>query len=123
MSAPRAEIVGADRLAATMHGAAGDLDDLSRPGTQAANLIAQRGRVEAPRRSGRLASSVTTTVDANEAEVSSGLVYANRTHWGYAAVGQAAQPFLVRPAYQLAPVYSRFYLAELDRILHSVKGA
>lgn len=117
------QVVGADTLAATLHSAADDLDDFSGPGTQTTALIASRARTEVPRRTGRLASSITTRTKALEAEVSSGLAYSNRTHWGYARYGQAAQPFLVRPAHQLIPVWTRFYSAEVDRIVHTVRGA
>jgi phage gpG-like protein len=123
MTKPGAEVVGADRLAATMRAAADDLDDMTRPGTATANVIAGRARVEAPRRTGRLAGSLTTQVSGDEAVVTSALPYANRTHWGWAAVGQAAQPFLVRPAYDLVPVWSKFYAAEVDRLVGTVKGA
>ena len=117
------EVVGAARLAATLHSAAGDVGDMTRAGEKAGRLVANRGRIGAPRLTGRLAGSVTSRTKANTAEITSGLPYANRTHWGYARYGQAAQPFILDPAKQLEPVWLHFYRDEADRILHTVKGA
>lgn len=117
------EIVGAARLAATLHGAADAVGDMSRAGDRTGALIANRGRVGAPRLTGALAASVTSHVKANTTEVTSALPYANRTHWGYARYGQRAQPFLLNPAEQLQPTWEGYYADEADRILHTVKGA
>jgi hypothetical protein len=118
------QVIGADRLAATLHNAADEIGDgLPRAGERAGTLIANRGRVEAPRRTGRLASSVRTTTDRNETAVTSGLPYANRTHWGYARYRQRAQPFLLDPATTLQNTWAGYFHDEADRILHTVRGA
>lgn len=117
------EVIGADTLARTLHSAAGDIGDLARAGERTGTLIANRGRVEAPRRTGRLASSVATHTQANRTEITSGLPYANRVHWGYARYGQRSQPFLLDPAQKLAGTWEGYYRDDADRILHTVRGA
>lgn len=117
------ELVGGTRLASSLHSAADDVGDMSRAGSRTGTLIANRGRVEAPRKTGRLAASVGTRTKANATEITSGLPYANRTHWGYARYGQRAQPFILHPAEQLSDVWAGFYTDEADRILHTVRGA
>jgi len=116
-------VEGADELTASLHRAAREMGDMERAGDRAANLIANRGRTEAPRLTGALASSITPTVDNNVAAVMSALPYANRTHWGYARYGQKAQPFLSDPLVALEGTYLAYYADEADRILHTVKGA
>jgi hypothetical protein len=117
------EVIGADTLARTLHSAADDIGDLTRAGERTGTLIANRGRVEAPRLTGRLASSVTTHTRANETEVTSALPYANRVHWGYARYGQRAQPFILDPATQMVGTWADYYRDDADRILHTVRGA
>jgi len=115
-------VVGGDELARTMRHASDELGNMERAGDRTANLIANRGRVEAPRLSGALASSITPTVDNNVAAVTSGLPYANRTHWGYSRYGQKAQPFLSDPLVTLEGTYVPYYADEADRVLHTVRG-
>lgn len=119
----RSEVVGADTLAFTLHRAADQIGDLSRAGERTGRLIANRGRVEAPRLTGALAASIGTHTDANVTEMTSGLAYANRTHWGYRRYRQRAQPFLLDPAEQLVGQWEGYYGDEADRILHTVRGA
>jgi phage gpG-like protein len=116
-------VEGETRLAATLKLAAVRVTDQSAAGGKAASLVATRGRATAPTRTGRLAGSLTTSARATEAEITSGLAYAARTHWGYRRYAQAPQPFLADPAEQLQPVWSGYYLASLNRLLATVKGA
>jgi phage gpG-like protein len=114
---------GGEEFARTARHAADQLGDMERAGDRAATLIANRGRTEAPRLSGALASSITPDVDGNVAAVVSSLPYANRTHWGYARYGQRAQPFLSDPLVSLEGTYVAYYADEADRVLHTVRGA
>lgn len=116
-------VEGADTLARTMHAASDDLADMGRPAGTTARLIANRARVGAPRLTGALAASVRPATDGGTAEVMSALVYANRTHWGYAAVGQRAQPFIADARAQTESQWMGAYQDEAERILHTVKGA
>ena len=116
-------VQGADTLNRTLRAASDDLADMERPAGTTARLIANRGRVGAPRLTGALAASVRPGTDHGTAEVTSGLVYANRTHWGYAAVGQRAQPFLTDARAQTESQWMGAYEDEAERILHTVRGA
>lgn len=120
---PQVRVVGAERLAATLHLAAVRIQDQSKPGQRAAALVASRGRSGAPSRSGRLRASVASNTDRTTAEVTSGLAYSARTHWGYRAYQQAPQPFLADPAHAMEPTWVGYYQAEAERLLQQVKGA
>ena len=121
--ADRVQVIGDKMLAATLRLAAARVTNMSSPGRKAAALVGTRGRAGAPHRSGRLAASIAPTADNTTAEVTSGLAYAARTHWGYRAYGQAPQPFLADPAHQMEPVWMGYYVTEVDRLLGMVRGA
>lgn len=116
-------VIGAAELSRTMHNAADELGDMENAGGRASNVVANRGRVEAPRRTGALAASITPTVDGKIAAVTSALPYAARTHWGYSRYGQRAQPFLADPLAQLEGTIVGYYADDADRVLHKVRGA
>ena len=116
-------VEGADTLNRTLRAASADLADMERPAGTTARLIANRARVGAPRLTGALSASVTPSTDKGTAEVTSGLVYANRVHWGYAAVGQRAQPFITDARAQTEGQWMDAYQDEAERILHTVQGA
>jgi len=116
-------VEGAERLNSTLRAASADLGDMSAAGSRTGTLIANRARVEAPRLTGALAASVAPHTDKNTTEITSGLAYANRTHWGYARYGQAAQPFIWEPAQNLEGQWVGFYADEADKILSHVEGA
>lgn len=116
-------VEGDEALRRTLDDAADQFRDMERPGERAANLVANAGRVEAPRVTGALASSIRPDVDNNTAAVTSALPYANRVHWGYSAVGQKGQPFLTDPLARYESTIVEYYGDEADRILHTVRGA
>jgi hypothetical protein len=117
------QIVGGDELAASLHRASDQLDDMARAGEQSGNLILNRARVAAPRLTGALASSLTLTTERLETAVTSGLPYAARTHYGYPRYDQRAQPFLTDARDQTQNVWIEYYADEAERVLHTVKGA
>lgn len=117
------EVLGAEALVASLHKAAHDLNDMSDPARQTASFLASRGRVDAPRRTGRLAASVHPDNDQHEARVISALPYSNRTHWGYARYGQAPQPWLSEGAQRTESTWSRYYDRRVEDVLGTVKGA
>lgn len=116
-------VKGATELSATLNRAAGDLADMERAGDRAITLVANRARVDAPRRSGALASSVAVEVDKGVASAFSPLPYAARTNYGYSRYNQRAQPFLTNAIVQLEGPIVGEYQDEADRILHTVRGA
>jgi len=96
-------VEGAATLAATLHLAGRRLQDATAPSRDVAAFVGTRGRSSAPVRSGRLAASVRYAGAEDGAEVTSGLAYANRTHWGYARYRQRAQPFLAEQVWNNEP--------------------
>lgn len=115
-------VEGAATLAATLHVAATRLKDASTPSRDVAAFIGTRGRSSAPVRSGRLAASVRYAGADDGAEITSGLAYANRTHWGYARYRQAAQPFLAEQVWNNEPRIVDTYAGWADDVLGAVKG-
>lgn len=117
------ELKGDKRLALTMDLAARDLDDMSDAATSSGAQLVSTARGKAPRLTGALANSLTADTDVSSVQVSSGLDYAGRTHYGWAAVGQQAQPFLTDALAELEkPIVDR-YQRQVDKALDKVKGA
>lgn len=116
------EVIGADRLARTLRAAADDLSHLERAGESAGRLVQTRARGTAPVRTGRLANSLRVEVAGAEARVRSDVVYAGVIHYGWAARGIRAHPFLVPVAADSTPVWRTYYVAEVRDVLGHVKG-
>jgi hypothetical protein len=109
-------------LAATLHVAALRLQDSSTPSRTVAAFVGTRGRASAPVRTGRLAASVRYAGSKDGAEATSGLEYANRTHWGYSRVGQSPQPFLASQVWDNSGRIVDIYGVWTDSVLAGVKG-
>jgi hypothetical protein len=116
-------VEGDTRLAATLHVAAGRVRDMSDPGDATARFVAGRGRSDAPVRTGRLSSSIRSSASATDAEATSSLAYANRTHWGYARYHQRSQPFLASVVWDNGRLILSNYEKRVDVVLAGVKGA
>jgi hypothetical protein len=116
-------VVGGPELSRTMHEAARDLGDMERAGARAVTLVVNRGRQNAPRLTGALASSVEGRLEGPVAAAMSALPYAARVNYGYARYGQRAQPFLTDALVQMQGPIVAEYVDEADRILHEVRGA
>lgn len=118
----RVIVEGAGTLSATLHVAAGRLQDASAPSRDVAAFLGTRGRSSAPVRTGRLAASVRYAGADDGAEVTSGLPYANRTHWGYARYRQAPQPFIAEAVWDNTNRIVGEYADWADDVLAGVKG-
>jgi hypothetical protein len=103
--------------------AASRMDELDRAEAAAGRLIEQRARGLAPKRTGRLASSVRAQPGRGEVAVASSLVYAGVIEHGWAAHGITAHPFLVPTAHASEPVWRAYYVADVNAVLAQVKGA
>lgn len=123
MSPGAVTVVGDTRLRATLAVAAERLDNLETAGQAATRMIESAASSAAPKRTGRLAGSIRAAVEGSEASVSSGLIYAGVQHYGWAAHGISAHPFLIPVAERLQPVWVRAYEAEVRQTLEVVKGA
>jgi len=109
-------------LAATLRIAARRVQDATEPSSAVAAFIGTRGRSSAPVRTGRLSASVRYAGHDDGAEATSALPYANRTHWGYARYGQAAQPFLAEQVWDNTARITNEYADWADGIMAGVKG-
>lgn len=123
MASKNVEVRGDKMLAATMARAAHELGDMEQAAGSAGRLIQTRARGQAPKRTGRLASSLRSKADGSDVEVVSGLVYAPVIHNGWAGHGISPHPFLVPVAHASEPVWRGYYTAELKTIYAQVKGA
>jgi hypothetical protein len=117
------QVLGLDRLRFTLEAASERIEDLSQPAEKTSAFLASRGRADAPRRTGRLAASVRAAPDRNDAVVTSGLAYSNRTHWGYRRYRQAAQPWLAEGARNTEGAYLDYYEERVASVMRAVKGA
>jgi hypothetical protein len=115
-------VEGAATLAVTLRLAGTRLEDATAPSRDVAAFIGTRGRSSAPVRSGRLSASVRYAGADDGAEVTSGLPYSNRTHWGYARYRQAAQPFIAEQVWNNEPRIVGTYENWVEDVLHVVKG-
>jgi hypothetical protein len=116
-------VEGGTRLRATLAVAASRIEDMTAPGSETARFVEGRGRSDAPVLTGRLAASVRSSANATDAEIVSGLPYANRTHWGYRRVHQPAQPFLASVVWNNQRLILDNYRDRAEVVLHGVKGA
>lgn len=116
-------VEGDTRLAMTLAIASNRVEQMRGAGEKTAKFVEGRGRSDAPRRTGRLSASVRSTTPDDGPEITSGLPYANRTHWGYRRVGQRAQPFLASQVWNNEPLIVGNYAADVNTILRAVKGA
>jgi phage gpG-like protein len=116
------EVLGADRLAATMGRAAHDLGDLGAANSRAGEAVANPARSAAPRVTGALAASIRTDRDRDGATVSATVVYASVINYGWAAHGIAANPFLTGTFERQERTVVDVYAAELDNIVGRIRG-
>lgn len=113
------EVKGADRLASTLNSAAAKLLDQT-PANRAAGLQLRRTAMgKAPRRSGRLAGSITMlSADRVELQVGSNVRYASFQNYGTTHN---------RPTYFLTGALDALttdaYVAYADKVMGTVKGA
>jgi phage gpG-like protein len=117
------EVKGAATFQTTTALAAADLGDMREPGQASAAQLLASARSKAPRLTGRLASSLTADTGPALVEVGSGLEYAGRTHYGWPAVGQQAQPFLTDALAELDSTILDNYQHQVEKALNKVKGA
>ena len=112
---------GADRVESTLHDAAKDIGDLTTPNREVAQLIAAATRP--PVLTGRLAGSIRATATADEAVVSSGLIYAPVIEYGWARHNIAPAKFLAEAVAQTQTQAVEIYTAFGSHVLEGVQGA
>ena len=116
-------VQGDTTLRLTLAKASADLANMTTAANMAGRTIATRAQGRAPKRSGRLASSIHATADGSDAAVGSNLIYAPVIHNGWAAHNITPNPFLVPIAEDTQPVWLNYYRADLGRAISQVRGA
>ena len=116
-------VLGEARLSSTLDGAAKKVGDL--PGfAKAAGVISSASSSGAPRRTGRLASSMSSSrTGPNVSQITSPLVYAVPIHWGSVRRDIAANPFVVRAADSTEPLWAGEIERSAQDVLDGVQGA
>lgn len=125
MPAPIVKVDGLPRLRAALRAAGHDVADLKDANAAAAALVASTAASRAPRRSGRLASTVRGNRAVGRATVLAGgaaVPYAGPIHWGWPARGIEAQPFMSNAATDTESTWLPLYAAELQRIADRAGG-
>jgi hypothetical protein len=108
-----------------LHRAARDLGDLSAANDRAGEIIANAGRISAPRLTGRLAASVRAQRTRGAAVVVAGnavVPYAGVIHNGWRAHNIHPQPWLADTLDATQPQWSPAYDENVAKILDRVKG-
>jgi hypothetical protein len=124
--ADRVTVEGLARLASTMRRAGLDLADLKSANASASSIVASWASLKAPRRTGRLGTSVRPTKRANGARVLGGgaaVPYAGVIHWGWPARHIGAQPFISEAAQSTEPVWQAAYERDIARVVATIQGA
>lgn len=117
------EVVGAERLNATLLAAGAELADMQRAATAAGSMVANAAQGLAPKRTGELAGSVhPVTAVANVIDIQADAAYAGVIHWGWPGHSIAAQPFIEEAINSTEAETTAIYAAELDDILSKVEG-
>ena len=82
----------------------------------AAEEVLPTARALAPKRSGRLASSLTASGAANRASIRSNLPYSNAVHWGTGARPNRPGPHNIRPTKFVVKAIDQKSNAVVDRL-------
>lgn len=123
MPDPELKIEGLEAFQSSLRRAADDIQELKGAAAKTAALIEAAARSRAPRRSGRLASSISGTVEGGRASLNVTAAYAGPIHWGWPARHIDPQPFAMQAARATEAQWVKFYEAEVQEALDKVKGA
>lgn len=118
-------VEGAKRLRATLRKAGDDLQGMKRLHSDIASSVARKARANAPKRTGRLKSTVRSTGTKNAAIVRAGfkkVPYANPIHWGWPRHGITPNRFVLNAARSTESTWLSHYSKEIKNIIATVKG-
>ncbi|MFT3877423.1 MAG: hypothetical protein QM708_13520 [Propioniciclava sp.] len=125
MPAPLVKVEGAAQLRRTLRKAGIDISTLKAAHAQAGKIAAGGGQDQAPRRTGRLASTIRSSGTSTGSIIRAGYArvpYANPIHWGWPRRNISPNPFLTDGAQQTEPEWIEVYQAAIDEALNQVKG-
>lgn len=117
------EIRGLERFRSTMRRAVDELGDMKAGSTAAGVVISREGSSRAPRRTGRLASSIVAEQSQGRARISSALAYAGVIHYGNPHHGIEPRHFLTGAAAATESQWLEGYEHDAQSILDRVRGA
>lgn len=123
MGPDQVHIQGVEELAKALLDAGVSLGDLSKPNSEAAQLVTALARQLAPRRTGALAGTGTASGDGRKAVIvfgSAAVDYAAPVHWGVPSRGLAARPFATDAREKTEPQWTRTYEQALERLVREV---
>lgn len=123
MTGDKVEVVGLERLKATMRGVASQLADMTSTNREVANLNRASSSSRAPRKSGRLAGSLRGVGTPDEANVESSLAYAGVIHYGWPGHNIRANPFAEKAVTDTEAQQVNVYERRLEALVLQVKGA
>lgn len=118
-------VEGAANLRRTLKKAGDDLGDLKDTHAAVAGIVAPVARTYAPKRTGRLSSTVRTGATKRAAIIRAGrasVPYANVIHWGWPVHHIRAQPFVLAASRRTEPAWAARYHDAVEKILAHVKG-
>lgn len=118
-------VEGLGRLRRDLRRLGGDVDDLKDANAAAARLVAAEAARRAPRVSGKLAGTLRGNRAAGKATVAAGrasVPYAGPIHWGWAARGIEANPFVVDAAQATESTWLPLYDANLQDLTDRING-
>lgn len=118
-------IEGLQRLVTTMRKAGEDLSDLKAANARAADIVIAAAESLAPRRSGKLASSLRSSKVPGRARILAGrasVPYAMPIHWGWPARNIEPNPFVSMAAQQTESEWLPAYLEDVEKALSQIEG-
>jgi hypothetical protein len=124
-SGTHTEVLGARELRATLKAAGEDLKQLKEPSAEVAGVVSRAASAGAPRRTGRLSSTVRGSGTNRAAVVRAGTArvpYAQVIHWGWGRRNIAADPWMSRAAVRTEPIWTVVYRTAVVRIISKVRG-
>jgi hypothetical protein len=115
MPEARVEVKGAAQASAVLRGIADGCEELAPP--EAGRILVAAARARAPRKTGRLASSINSTVRGRELRVGTPVSYGWPVHSGVPARGIPGRPFLFQAAQAAEPAVAAAYAKDLDKLV------
>lgn len=116
------KVQGLETLLGTMQKAGEALQDMDSAHSRAAAVIASAAAAAAPRRTGRLASSVRAGRAAGKGLVEVNAPYAGPIEWGWPSRNIDATHFAMNAARATEPQWVHFYEDAVSKAIDGVKG-
>lgn len=114
-------VIGAKELRRSLKAADRDLGDLKTVHRKIGTMVMSTATPRAPRRTGKLASSLRSSPTTTKARVTSRLPYAAPVHWGVPSRGIEPQPWISAAAQRREADWTDLYRKEVQRIMDEVE--